>query len=119
MSKKTTVAIAGAGMISRHHLVAWSKIDSIQVIAIADPAGDKARLRASEFGIWHAFEDVDDMLDRLRPDILDIASPVETHAGIARTAARHRSAVPEAGGTDARGGRVLDDGSAAGPIHGA
>jgi predicted dehydrogenase len=93
MSTQTAVAIAGAGMISRHQIVAWSKVDPIRVIAIADPVREKAQLRAGEFGISHAFEDVQDMLDRLRPDILDIASPVETHVGIAQMVARHGIAV--------------------------
>lgn len=88
MSGRLKVALAGAGMISRHHLLAWSKLDSVRVGAIADPIPEKAQLRADEFGIPERFQDVAEMLDRVHPDVLDIASPVETHAAIIHMAAR-------------------------------
>jgi predicted dehydrogenase len=35
------VALAGAGMVSRHHLIAWSRVPAARVVAVADP--DRAR----------------------------------------------------------------------------
>ena len=66
------VALAGAGMVSRHHLIAWSKLSDAQVVAIADPEGAKAAGRAREFGIPAVFADVARMLDETRPDAIDI-----------------------------------------------
>mgnify|MGYP001799495095 CR=1 FL=1 len=37
MNKPLKVAIAGAGMISHHHLIAWSKLDNVRVVAVSDP----------------------------------------------------------------------------------
>jgi predicted dehydrogenase len=87
------VALAGAGMVSRHHLIAWSKLAGAKVVAVADPQQEKAAGRASEFAIERVFADVARMLDETRPDAIDIATPVETHAQVARLAAERGIAV--------------------------
>jgi D-apiose dehydrogenase len=87
------VALAGAGMVSRHHLIAWSKLDHATVVAIADPQKEKAAGRSREFGIGRTFADATRMLDETRPDAIDIATPVETHAPLARLAAERGIAV--------------------------
>jgi D-apiose dehydrogenase len=87
------VALAGAGMVSRHHLIAWSKLADAKVVAVADPKESKAVGRASEFGIERVFVDTARMLDETRPDAIDIATPVETHAPLARLAADRGIAV--------------------------
>jgi D-apiose dehydrogenase len=91
--KRLRVGLAGAGMISRHHLIAWSKLDDVEVVAVCDPEIDKAKDRAREFGIASVYGDARAMLDREAADVLDIASPVETHAGLARLAAARGMAV--------------------------
>jgi D-apiose dehydrogenase len=63
------------------------------VVAISAPEEDKAAGRAQEFGLERAFADVGCMLDDMRPDALDIATPVETHAPVARLAAERGIAV--------------------------
>jgi predicted dehydrogenase len=88
MSAKLRVALAGAGMISRHHLIAWGKCDGAAVVAVADPLPEKAKGRAQEFAIEHVFDRVETMLDDVHPDAVDIASPVDTHVAIAEMAAR-------------------------------
>jgi predicted dehydrogenase len=88
MSAKLRVALAGAGMISRHHLIAWGKCGGAEVVAVADPLPEKARGRAREFAVEHVFDQVETMLDDIRPDAVDIASPVDTHVAIAEMAAR-------------------------------
>jgi D-apiose dehydrogenase len=87
------VALAGAGMVSRHHLIAWSKLPGARVVAVADPQEDKAAERARGFGIERVYDDVARMLDETRPDAIDIATPVETHAPLARLAAGRGIAV--------------------------
>jgi predicted dehydrogenase len=93
MTELLAVAVAGAGMISRYHLLAWKKLYNVRVVGIADPIRDKVQERAREFGISAVFDDVATMLDELRPDILDIASPVETHASVAHLAAQYGIAI--------------------------
>ena len=93
MNSPLKVAIAGAGMISHHHLIAWSKLDNVRVVAVSDPLPEKAAIRASKFGIDAEFAEVEQMLDSVKPDALDIASPVGTHATIARMAAERGIAI--------------------------
>lgn len=81
------VALAGAGMVSRHHLLAWQKLDTAEVVAIADPDHERATARATEFGIPQTFAAVPAMLDAVRPAALDIAAPMALHAALVRAAA--------------------------------
>ena len=81
------VALAGAGMVSKHHLVAWSRCDRAEIVAIADPSRENAELRASEFGIRAIYDGAAQMLDAERPDAFDIAAPLQVHGELVRIAA--------------------------------
>jgi predicted dehydrogenase len=82
------VALAGAGMISRHHLVAWHALGArAQVVAVCDPDEAKAAQRAREFGIPRVFRDAESMFAAERFGALDVASPRETHAAWVEAAA--------------------------------
>lgn len=87
MKEKLRVAIAGAGMVTRHHLIAWSRLPNLKVVAIYNRTLDKANVRANEFGIPNVYSDIERMLDQERPDALDIAVGVEAHAPFSRMAA--------------------------------
>lgn len=87
------VALAGAGMVSRHHLIGWSRVPQLRVVAVADPDRARAEARATEFGIAEVFTDAGAMLRAVRPDALDIAAPVGAHAGLCRLAAAERIAI--------------------------
>ncbi len=81
-SKPLRVAIAGAGMISWHHLTAWHNLGArVALVAVCDPDGDKAARRAGEFGIPSIYRDADALFAAEKIDALDVASPRETHAG--------------------------------------
>lgn len=81
MSERLRVALAGAGNISYHHLVAWRRQQpAAEVVAICDPDEGRARARCAEFGIARSYSDVQAMLARESPDAVDIATPMETHA---------------------------------------
>ncbi len=81
------VAIAGAGAISQYHLTGWRQTDDVELVAICDPATDKAQARAREFGIPKTYDDFAQMLATERPDAVDIITPVGTHAPLTRLAA--------------------------------
>ncbi|HET7097389.1 MAG TPA: Gfo/Idh/MocA family oxidoreductase [Casimicrobiaceae bacterium] len=87
-SKPLRVAIAGAGMISWHHLTAWRKLgERVELVAVCDPDGDKAATRAREFGIPRTYRDADAMFAAEEIDAVDVASPRETHAAWVEAAA--------------------------------
>ena len=76
------VALAGAGMISWHHLVGWRNLgERVRLVAICDPDAAKATKRAEEFSIPHVYRDADAMFAAETIEALDVASPRQTHAG--------------------------------------
>ncbi len=82
------LALAGAGMISAHHLRGWQKLGNrVELVAVCDPDRERAETRAKEFGIVKIYQDRDRMLAAERIDILDVASPRETHAAWVEAAA--------------------------------
>ena len=72
VSNKIKVAIAGAGMVSRHHLKAWTKLPRVEIVAICARHLENAQSRAEEFNIPEAYNDVCRMLDQEKPDVLTI-----------------------------------------------
>ena len=82
------VALAGAGMISWYHLVAWRNVaPAARVVAVYDPSAERAQSRAAEFGIDAVFTDARAMLDGAEVGALDIAAPRAEHAGWVEAAA--------------------------------
>jgi predicted dehydrogenase len=89
MSKRLRIGLIGAGMVSRHHLIAWGDIaDRARVIAIADPSRENAARRADEFGISNIYADTEAMFAAAELDAVDIAAPRQFHAALVRLAAK-------------------------------
>jgi predicted dehydrogenase len=88
MNKPLRVGLIGAGMVSRHHLIAWAELkDSARVVAVADPSTENAARRADEFAIERSFRDAATMLAEAGLDAVDIAAPRALHAPLVRLAA--------------------------------
>lgn len=81
------VAVAGAGFISQFHLAGWKAMPNVEVVAVCDPVVEKAQARAREFAVAATYTDFAEMLECARPDAVDIATPVGTHAPLVRAAA--------------------------------
>ncbi len=91
MSKPLRIGLIGAGMVSRHHLIAWAAIgDQARVVAVADPSHDNAARRAAEFGISQLYANAEAMLAATELDAVDIAAPRQWHAALVRLAAQRR-----------------------------
>jgi predicted dehydrogenase len=90
MSGRLRVAGAGAGYFSQFHLEGWRAIPEADYVALCDSDEAKARALAQRFGIARVFASVPEMLDAVRPDLFDIATPPATHAAlVAEAASRH------------------------------
>ncbi len=87
------VALAGAGMISECHLRAWSKVKGARVVAVVEPDAERAAKRAAQFAIPRTYRDCEALLGVEAIDVLDIASPRETHGPLLRLAAARGIAV--------------------------
>jgi len=77
--KKLQVGIIGAGFIGRQHIEALGRVPNIEVVAICEYDKDVARKIADEFGIKHAFGDVDLMLETLSLDAIHNCTPSSRH----------------------------------------
>ena len=83
-----TVGIAGCGYFSRFHQDAWSRIDRVRVVAVADQDPEKAQAAASAFPGARVFANAGEMIDVVRPGIVDIATPPQTHLDLVSSAAK-------------------------------
>lgn len=81
-----TVAIAGCGYFSRFHQDAWSRMDEARVVGVADRDENKRAAAAALFPQAQAFDDAEAMLDAVRPDLIDIVTPPQTHLALVRAA---------------------------------
>lgn len=77
----TRVACLGAGYFSRFHHDGWARLDGATLVGVADH--DLAK--ATETG-HPAFVSLAEMLERTRPDLLDIVVPPAAHADAIRLA---------------------------------
>jgi predicted dehydrogenase len=71
----------GTGGISVFHMRAWRDVPGVEVVALADPATDRAAELGREHGVSpeHVYAGLDDLLDRERVDFVDIATPPHVH----------------------------------------
>lgn len=82
MSAETlSVACLGAGYFARFHHDAWQRLEGASLIACCDTDLSRAKAVSSR-----AFDDLAAMLEAVTPDILDIATPPDTHASAIRQA---------------------------------
>lgn len=81
------VALVGCGRISRNHLEAISRVDGLDLVAVADTVPERAAAAASQYQVpW--FLSLDEMLGSVDCDIVTIATPSGLHASQGAAAAR-------------------------------
>lgn len=83
------IACIGAGYFSPFHLEAWQRLPEVHLLAICDRQREKAQELAERFGISAVYERIEDLLEREKPDVIDIITPPDTHLAICRLAVRH------------------------------
>ena len=90
----TKVALVGAGYwASQAHLPALLSLDGVDVVGIADPDVTRAQALARAHGIPLAVASLETLLDQVRPEVVVIATPTETHAPLIMTAIAAGAAV--------------------------
>lgn len=85
----------GAGYFSRFHCEAWARIPEVRIVALVERELEKARALAKEHGIPEvvSVDDFDALLDRERPDFVDLITPPDTHLDLVRRAAARGIAI--------------------------
>src|SRR5258706_5322873 len=69
----------GAGYFSRFQCEAWTRIPEVKITAIGDQTESKAREMMAAYGILRYYADWREMIDRERPDFVDLITPPDTH----------------------------------------
>ncbi|MGI9422970.1 MAG: Gfo/Idh/MocA family protein [Hyphomicrobiaceae bacterium] len=87
MAKRIRVAAVGAGYFSRFQYEAWTRLDRVELVAAANRTLSGAQEVADQFGIPDVFQSVPEMLDAVKPDLLDVITPPQTHLAAIESAA--------------------------------
>jgi len=79
------VALVGTGFIAtQKHLPAWKKNGrSAKVVALCDVDAKRGEQIARQFHVPTSYPDLHSLLDVEKPDVVDICTPPQTHAGVA------------------------------------
>lgn len=72
------IALVGAGGWGRQHARVFSTRPDVEFCAIAGRNTERTQRRADEFGV-RAYTDIDEMLDRERPDLVSLCLPNQGH----------------------------------------
>lgn len=91
--KPLRFALFGTGFWSRFQLAAWREVPGAQCVALYNRTRSKAEALARDFAVPVVYDDPAALLDRERPDFIDIVTDVDTHARFVHLAAERGIAV--------------------------
>ncbi len=80
MTQVLNIAVAGAGAFGTKHLEGLAHVPGARVMAVVDPALDKARAAAARFGVPHACSDLAEALALPGLDAAILCTPTPMHA---------------------------------------
>jgi predicted dehydrogenase len=84
MARTVRVGVMGAGHITnQRYLTGYQQVADAEIVALADPAGDRARRLADQWGVPHAFVDYREMLASPDVEAVHVCTPPFTHAEVA------------------------------------
>jgi D-apiose dehydrogenase len=79
---RLSVLGVGAGYFSHFHQLGWQAVAGAECVAIVDRDAAKAHALAQRHRIARVFTDLDAALDAVRPDLVDVVTPPETHRDV-------------------------------------
>jgi len=77
----------GAGYFSHYQYEAWQRIPEVEIVAFSNRDPGRARVVQESFRIPRCYPDYREMLDRERPDFVDVITPPPSHREICAEAA--------------------------------
>jgi predicted dehydrogenase len=82
-------AILGTGFWARYQLAAWQELRGARCIALYNRTRAKAEALASEFAVPAVYDNAERLLQREKPDFVDVITDVHTHRPFVELAAAH------------------------------
>ena len=82
---KVRAAIVGAGLIAgKKHIPAFLRHkNKVELTALCDLNQDGARKLAAQFHVPKVYSDIGEMIEKEKPDLVDICTPPQTHVRLA------------------------------------
>ncbi len=82
---RVKAAIVGAGLIAgKKHIPAFIKHKGkVELVALCDLNQEGAQKLAQQFGIPKVYADIGEMIEKEKPDLVDICTPPQTHVRLA------------------------------------
>ncbi len=77
------VAIIGCGFVAPAHAGCLKHVPDLDIVGVADVSMAAAQQLAAQFNIPAHFNDYRELIDKMRPDVVHILTPPQTHAAIA------------------------------------
>jgi predicted dehydrogenase len=78
------VAIIGCGKIADQHVEAIRRVADGSIVAVCDRESLMAQQLGERFGISACFSDLNEMLTAIRPDVVHITTPPQSHYSIGK-----------------------------------
>lgn len=75
-------AVIGVGAMGRHHARVYNELDEVELVAVADADGDRAKEIAHRYKI-RPYADHREMLEKEMPDLVSVAVPTQLHHQVA------------------------------------
>src|SRR6476620_6978662 len=91
--KSLRFAIIGTGFWARYQLAAWREVPGANCVALYNRTRAKAEARAAEFKVPAVYDNAEELLQREKPDFIDIITDVDTHSHFVHLAAAYRTPV--------------------------
>jgi predicted dehydrogenase len=85
MSQLRGVCI-GAGYFSKFQYEAWNRIPEVTITAMCNRNAERAEAIQSEYSVPRHYTDYREMLERERPDFVDVITPPDSHLEMCRVA---------------------------------
>jgi predicted dehydrogenase len=87
------VGLIGCGGIAPVHIKVYQSMENVEFAAVCDLNLERAKSAANKFGVRKYYQNYFDMFESEELDLVDICTPVSTHAKVVCDAAKEVSAI--------------------------
>ncbi len=84
--KKIKIVCIGAGYFAQYQLEAWTRIPEVELAALCEQDEKKGRDALQKYGIPKLYMGAAEMLEKEKPDVVDIITPPASHVALCRLA---------------------------------
>lgn len=87
MTKQLKGVCIGAGYFANFQYEAWQRIPEVEIVAFSNRDATRAQRISNRFGLKTCYTDYREMLDKEKPDFVDVITPPPSHLSICAEAA--------------------------------